>query len=1096
MTYVELHAHSAYSFLDGASQPEELAARAAELGYEALALTDHDGVYGSLEFAHAAKSLGVRAITGAEVTLDTGVGSTEPAKSAGAGFAGAGAGTAHVTLLVESPTGYANLCRLLTAAHAHTRDTTNREQTPPRLEQALLEELNGGLVCLSGCARDGLAVRNPNAAVRLARAFGRDRFYVELQRPYERGDARRNAHLRELAETLRVPTVATGDVHAHDRRRAALQDILVAVRCRTSLEGCERERRGNHEAVLLPPDAMLDRFPDDRDAVLRTSELAERLEFDLTEELGYRYPDFSDGTEPAIVQLRRVCETAFVERYTGADNACDNLSLGKVRARLEEELDLIGGLGLAGFFLLHWEVLELAREVAYEVRGPGSMRHVLPPGRGRGSSVGSLVCYLTGLSHVDPVANNLSLGRFLNRELASIPDIDLDFPRDIREKLIVRVVERYGSEHASLVAAFATYRSRGAIRDVGKALGLQYADLERLARLTDGWNAQRVADEIAALPDAATKLRSPRWRAFGALCAEISGLPRHISQHPGGMVISSRPLVELVPVQPAAMEGRQMCQWDKDSCADAGFLKIDLLGLGMLSAVEECVDLVARHRGERIDLSRIRLDDPDVFAEIQQADTVGCFQIESRAQMQVILRTRPETIDDITVQVALVRPGPIQGKAVHPYVERRQLLRDDPAYRAPADHPLLEEPLRETLGVVVFQDQVLDVAVHLAGFSVGEAEGLRRAMSRKRSHVALEAWRERFVAGALEKGVEEAKAHELYDKLVAFSGFGFPKSHAAAFGLLAYQSAWLRHHYAAEFLAALLNAQPMGFYPPATLVRDGQRRGVETRPPHVNLSEVECVIEDGAVRVGLKYVAGVGEDDARVVVAERRPYSSIRELAQRTGLSEDELRALVESGACDCFGLRRRELLWQLGLVPRPASVPGTAGEAKQLALPLDPTAATPELPEPTVWERMLTDYRTTGLSVGVHPLTLLRPHLPPGTLSSEELRAQPHRADIQFAGLVVARQRPATANGVCFMLLEDELAQVNLVIAPQVYERFRAVVRGETLLLVRGRYEHSDRNRNVLVRELVSLAPLARRLTDGADVHAALPRAHHFGHR
>jgi error-prone DNA polymerase len=1069
MTYVELHTHSAYSFLDGASQPEELAARAAELGYEALALTDHDGVYGSLEFAHAAKHFGVRPITGAEVTLDGGT---------------------HVTLLVESPRGYANLCRLLTAAHAHTRDSTNREPLPPRLDQAFLEELNEGLVCLSGCARDGLAVRDPNAAAALARAFGTDRFYVELQRPYERGDTHRNARLRDLAASLGVHTVATADVHAHDRSRAALQDVLVAVRCCTSLEGCERERRGNHECILLSPKEMLDRFPDDRDAVHRTAELAERLEFDLTEELGYRYPDFSDGAEPAIVQLRRVCERAFAERYNHL-----NGHKRRVRRRLEEELALIDELGLAGFFLLHWEVLELAREVALEVRGPGSMRHVLPPGRGRGSSVGSLVCYLTGLSHVDPVANNLSLGRFLNRELASVPDIDLDFPRDIREKLIVRVVERYGSEHASLVAAFATYRSRGAIRDVGKALGLPHADLERLARLTDGWNAQRVSDEIAALPDAATKLRSPRWRAFGALCAEIAGLPRHISQHPGGMVISSRPLVELVPVQPAAMEGRQMCQWDKDSCADAGFLKIDLLGLGMLSAVEECVDLIARNRGERIDLSRVPLADPDVFAEIQKADTVGCFQIESRAQMQVILRTRPETIDDITVQVALVRPGPIQGKAVHPYVERRQHLRDDPTYRAPADHPLLEEPLRETLGVVVFQDQVLDVAVHLAGFSVGEAEGLRRAMSRKRSHAALEAWRERFVAGALEKGVEEKKAHELYDKLVAFSGFGFPKSHAAAFGLLAYQSAWLRHHYAAEFLAALLNAQPMGFYPPATLVRDGQRRGVGTRPPDVNRSAARCVIEDGAVRVGLKYVTGLGEDDAEVVAA-NQPYSSVRELAQRTGLSEDELRALAESGACDCFGLRRRELLWQLGLVPRPASVPGTGGEVKQLALPLEPTVETPDLPEPTVWERMLADYRTTSMSVGVHPLELLRPHLPPGTLSSQELVEQPHRENVHFAGLVVARQRPSTANGVVFMLLEDEHAQVNLVVAPPVYERFRAVVRGEPLLLVSGRYEHSDRNRNILVRKLLSLAPLARSLTDGADVHAALPRAHHFGHR
>jgi error-prone DNA polymerase len=561
------------------------------------------------------------------------------------------------------------------------------------------------------------------------------------------------------------------------------------------------------------------------------------------------------------------------------------------------------------------------------------------------------------------------------------------------------------------------------------------------------------------------------------------------------MVISSRPLVELVPVQPAAMAGRQMCQWDKDSCADAGFLKIDLLGLGMLSAVEECVDLVARHRGEKLDLSRVPLDDPDVFAEIQRADTIGCFQIESRAQMQTILRTRPENLDDITIQVALVRPGPIQGKAVHPYIERRQKLREDPMYEPPADHPLLKEPLRETLGVVVFQDQVLDVAIHLAGFSVGEAEGLRRAMSRKRSHAALEAYRERFVAGALGNGVDEETAHLVYDKLVAFSGFGFPKSHSAAFGLLAYQSAWLRLHYAPEFLAALLNAQPMGFYPPATLVRDGQHRGVETRPPDVNLSDVGCTIEDGAVRVGLKYVTGVGEDDAEVVVA-ARPYSSIRDLAQRAALRDDELRALAESGACDCFGVPRRELLWQLGLVPRPATVAGSGGVAKQLALPLDPTVATPELPEPTIWERMLADYRTTSMSVGVHPLELLRPHLPAGTLSTLELLEQPDRAQVQIAGLVVARQRPATANGVVFMLLEDEHAPVNLIVPPQVYERYRAVVRGEPLLLVRGRYEHSDRNRNVLVRELASLGGLARELTEGADVHASLPRAHHFGHR
>jgi error-prone DNA polymerase len=1122
--YVELHCHSAYSFLDGTSHPEELALRAAELGHGALALTDHDGLYGSLEFAYAAKAFGVRPITGAEVTLT---------------------GGHHVTLLVESPRGYANLCRLLTAAHAETRPKDGAEPVPPALDPALLRERNEGLVCLSGCARHGLGVRDPNAARELAAAFGPDRFAVELQRPYERGDARRNAALRDLAEALGVRTVATGDVHAHDPRRTTLQDALVAIRNRTSLDGCEPERRGNHEFVLGPPAEAAERFPLDRDAVARTVELAERLEFDLTQELGYRYPDFSDGAEPAIVQLRRVCEAAFVERYGPKDR--------RARERLDDELALIDHLGLAGFFLLHWEVLELARQVALEVRGPGSMRHVLPPGRGRGSSVGSIVCYLTGLSHVDPVHAGLSLGRFLNKDMAGVPDIDLDFPRDIREKLIVGVTEKYGREHAALVASFATYRSRGAIRDVGKALGLPFAELERLARVSDGWNAKRVAEELDLLPERERRAASPRWRAFAELTAEIAGLPRHISQHPGGMVISSRPLVELVPVMPAAMAGRQICQWDKDSCSDAGFLKIDLLGLGMLSAVEDCVDRVALTTGKPLDLSRIPLDDPEVFADIQAADTVGDFQIESRAQMQSILRTRPENLDDLTVQVALVRPGPIQGKAVHPYIDHREKLRQDPTFVPPVDHPLLREALAYTLGVVVFQDQVLDVAIALAGFSIGEAEGLRRAMSRKRSEEAIEAFRGRFVAGAVAMGVDATLANGVYDKLAGFSGFGFPKSHAAAFALLAYQSAWLRRHHPAEFLCALLNAQPMGFYPPATLVRDGQRRGVETLPPDVNLSDASCSISHshprpaaapagaspaspppgvadgalralgshastvpsgpapsatprereggrpGAVRVGIAYVQGVGEEEAKALVAERErggPFRSVRELAQRTSLSERRLELLVSSGACDCLGTPRRSLLWELGLVPRSQSVPGSGGGERQLALPLDPTAETPPLPEQTVWERMLSDYRTTRLTVGVHPLALLRPHLSSRVLSTGQLESARHGQRVALAGMTVARQRPATAKGVVFMLLEDEVGMFNVIVPPTVYDSHRALVRGEPLLLVHGRFERHDRNRNVLAERLESLGPLARRISEGEDVFNSLPNAHHFGHR
>jgi error-prone DNA polymerase len=952
-----------------------------------------------------------------------------------------------------------------------------------------------GLICLSGCARDGLAVRNANGAAELAAVFGRDRFFVELQRPYERGDARRNNRLRQLAETIGVQTVATGNVHAHNRRRALLQDAMVAIRHRGSLEAAEQERRGNHECVLMTPEQVFERFPQDREAVERTADLAERLEFDLTQELGYRYPDFSDRDDPAIAELTRVCNRAFEARYPS-----NTVLQGQARARLDEELALIDELGLAGFFLLHWEVLELAAEVAREVRGRESPRHSLPPGRGRGSSVGSLVCYLTGLSHVDPVEAGLSLGRFLNRELDSVPDIDLDFPRDIREKLIVALTERYGHEHAALVASFSTYRSRGAIRDLGKALGLPFAELERLARVTEG-SPKRVAEEIAKLPDGDAKLSSRRWRALGVLSKEIAGLPRHISQHPGGMVISSRPLIDLVPVQPAAMEGRQICQWDKDSCADAGFLKIDLLGLGMLSAVEDCVVQIANLRSETIDLSRIPLDDPEVYDEIQNADTVGDFQIESRAQMQSLLRTRPENLDDLTIQVALVRPGPIQGKAVHPYIDHRQRLREDPSFVPPVDHPLLAEPLRETLGVVVFQDQVLEVAIALAGFSVGEAEGLRRAMSRKRSEEAIEAFRGRFVEGAVAKGVDAKLADAVYDKLVGFSGFGFPKSHAAAFGLLAYQSAWLRHHYPAEFLCALLNAQPMGFYPPASLVRDAQRRGVEVRPPDVNLSQAKCTIElsntvlQGAVRIGLEYVASIGEDDARAL-AEAAPFEDVVQLAQRTSIGHDGLESLIASGACDSLGVSRRGLLWELGLVPRSETVPGSGGEDRQLALPLDPTAATPELPEPTEWEQMLASYRQTSLSVGTHPMELLRPHLPASVLSSHDLCQAPDRARVAVAGMAVARQRPATAKGVVFMLLEDEFGQVNLIVPPQVYERHRAIVRGEPLILAHGSFERVERNQNVVVRKLETLAPIARRLSGAADLVSALPDAHHFGRR
>ena len=852
--YIELHAHSAFSFLDGASTPTELAAAAAEAGYPAFALTDHDGVWGSMEFAHACRGFGVRPITGAELTvavgprvLSRGRGSSS-SQAAGEDpyLAPPAGGHVHLTLLVESAAGYRNLCRLLTAAHSHTRDNTARVAGQPAVSLEELERHAEGLVCLSGCAGYGAvagtwARGDPAGAAALARrlldAFGPDRFRIELQRPYWRRDRARNRWLAGLAERLGVPCVATGNVHSHARGRARLQDAFVAIRLGTTLEASEPRRRGNSSSALASPAAMAKRFAEHPAAVAETLRLAERLRFDLTAELGYRYP----GSENpgADRELAEVCRARLDERYSGAKAG----RRGEAASRLEAELATIGKLGLAGFFLLHRDLLELAREVACEVRGPESARSVLPPGRGRGSSVSSIVCYLTGLSHIDPVENGLFAGRFLNDEATAMPDIDLDFPRDIREVLIPRVHTRYGADRSALVAAFPTYRPRGAVRDLGKALALPPAEIERVAKTVGfherGGEIER--DVVAAI--GRERAASRGWQVLIGLAAEAMGLPRHASQHPGGMVISTQPLLDVCPVVPAAMQGRQIVQWDKDSCADAGFLKIDLLGLGMLSAVERCVEEIGRTRGERVDLSRIDFGDAATFESIRAAETTGVFQIESRAQMQMLPRTRPRTLDDLTVQVALVRPGPIQGGAVHPYIERRKRQREESGFEIPYEHPLLGPVLEETLGTIVYQEQVIEVAMALAGFSSAEAEGLRRAMSRKRSEAAIEEHHDRFLVGAVGNGVPLETAERVWRQIQGFSGFGFPKAHSAAFGLLAYQSAWLRIHYAPEFLCALLNEQPMGFYPPDALAHEAQRRGVRLAPPDVNRSRVLCHVE-------------------------------------------------------------------------------------------------------------------------------------------------------------------------------------------------------------------------------------------------------------
>ena len=819
---------------------------------------------------------------------------------------------------------------------------------------------------------------------------------------------RATAGWQGLAERLGVRCVASGDVHMHDPSRAPLQDTLVAVRLKGTLEETEPERRGNASAYLAAPAAMAARFAEHPDAVAESARIAERLGFDLTRDLGYQYPGSEDPD--ADRTLAEICGARLDHRYTGGRERRG------ARRRLEEELEVIRSLRLSGFFLLHFDILELAREVAAEVRGPDSARALLPPGRGRGSSVSSIVCYLTGLSHVDPVRNGLFLGRFLNEEITEAPDIDLDFPRDIREKLIPRVHRRYGEERSALVAAFACYRSRGATRDFGKALGLPPGEIERVARTVDMFDRPDSVESDMGAAIGAERAASGRWRALARLARDAWGLPRHPSQHPGGMVISTRPLVDICPVQPAAMEGRQLVQWDKDSCADAGFLKIDLLGLGMLSAVERTIDEIARARGEGIDLSRIPMDDPETYRMIRAADTTGAFQIESRAQMQMLPRTRPESLDDLTVQVALVRPGPIQGGAVHPYLERRERLRKDPSFRVPYDHPSLEPILRDTLGTIVFQEQVIQVAMALAGFSAGEAEGLRRAMSRKRSEEAILAYRDQFIAGARERGAAPEVAERVFEQIRGFSGFGFPKAHAVAFGLLAYQSTWLRVHYAPEFLCSLLNEQPMGFYPPDALVHEAQRRGIEVLAADVNRSGVECTVEvaqrwqggdprpaslavrdrpglhnRAALRRGPR--AGRRARARRPLRGPRRPGLAVRALGARgSSCWRGRGRARRSAGATICVGARTCGGSASRGAgggCRRARTAALRAREAApapvQLSLPL-PIPAAPSLRELDSWERLVADYGSTGIAIAEHPMALLRPSLEQAVSSSADL--------------------------------------------------------------------------------------------------------------
>jgi error-prone DNA polymerase len=1093
---VELHLHTSFSFLEGASLPEELAPRAAELGYRALAITDHDGLYGAMEFAQACAAAGVQPITGAELTLTHGLLDTT-------------SGPVHLTLLAECEQGYANLCRLITLAHKRTRawepaatHLPTADPRPPTLDPSDLAKHAAGLIVLSGC-RQGEIARlvdrerfsdADQAAQLLGELFGNNNTFIELQHNLVQGDTRRITRLVQLAERMGLPVVASGNVHYHVRSRHRLQDAMVAVKHRATLETSHRLRRPNSEFFLRPPRAVEELFSAYPQAIDNASRIAERcLAFNLANhrDLGYDFPDFTrkenEQQASADEVLAAFCASKFDERYP--PDRTDAALRAKARHQLGEELHLVEKHKLSGFFLIYRDLQEQATQVAQRVRGEGTVRggSGLPPGRGRGSSVSSIICYLIGLSHVDPVRNRLFFRRFLNEDLQAVPDIDLDFARDIREQLILQVYRRYGHEHAALVCSFATYHLRSAVRDLGKVLGLPAPAIDKLARLSEGGMASSVRRELATLPEFQGQAEGPMWAHLMDLAEQIDGFPRHVGQHVGGMIISSRPVVELVPVQPASMEGRYICQWDKDSCDDARFIKIDFLALGMLSLVEECLELIWECRGEKLDVSTIAYDDTAVYDEICNGDTVGLFQIESRAQIQMLTRTQPRNLDDLAVQVAIVRPGPIVGGAVNPYVRRRELLRENPGSSdvARADHPLLDDLLKDTLGIVLYQDQVLEVAIEMGGFTPGQADQFRRSMSRRRSREAMERFRAAFVEGAVRKGVGQRAAGDVFDKLCAFSEFGFPKSHAYAFAVLAYQSAWLRHYYGAEYYAALLNNQPMGFYAPHVLIGDARRHGLQVLRVSVNRSEARCKpVTPDQILLGFETVKGIGEDLAKAIVCERQsrgPYRSLPDLLRRTGMPRMVAEHLISVGALAEFGLGRRELLWQLGLL---IGEPTTRrASARQLALELPTEQDMVRLADMSDWERMVADYGLLGLSPSYHPMALLRGDLPDEVLTAEQVRGSRDGARVRTAGLVVCRQRPGTAKGFVFLLLEDETGVVNVVIRPDLYEAQRSTIRGEPYLCIDGTVQLHSGTLNVIA---AGVSPLSE-LTSGGS---ALPRA------
>jgi error-prone DNA polymerase len=1008
--YAELFGRSAFSFLESSSSPEALVERAAQLGHAVLGLSDVHGVYGAPRFHRAARRAGLRAIVGARVTL---LGGEEPRRKSDPPPAGG-----RVVLFAATRGGYRNLCRLLTAGHS------GFPKPHCRVSWEQLREHADGLIA---------AVRRPELAAPARALFGRDAF-AEIRRHRDPDQERLNRAL--LATGL--PPIASGDVRHALPAGKRLLDALTCVRHGTTLERAGRLLLPNAECHLRPPGALARRFADLPRAVTHALQVAERCGFEL-DDLGYRFPEFPlQPGESLSGRLRALAEQGARERYGGTLPP-------RARAQLDHELGIIHRLELEGYFLIVWDIVR-------ECRARGVLA------QGRGSAANSLVCYALGITAIDPVRFELLFERFLSEERGEWPDIDIDLPSGERREEILRYVyQRYGPRGAGMTANVITYRARSAVREMGKVLGLAAGQIDRLSKVL---SPHEYVDEHDALE---RQLRqggvhpgAPRVRQLLQLVREVQGLPRHLGQHSGGMVIAGQPLDEVVPLEPARMPGRTVIQWDKDDCADLGIIKIDLLGLGMMAVLEQAIPLVRQCDGADVRLDRIPPDDPTTYAMLQRADTVGVFQVESRAQMATLPRLKPRTFYDLVVEVAIIRPGPIVGELVQPYLKRRAGL--EPVNYA---HPDLRPILERTLGVPLFQEQLLRMAMEIAGFSGGEAEELRRAMGFRQADQRMAAIVERLRRGMSARGIDPRAQEEIVQQIRSFALYGFPESHAASFALLAYASAYIRAHHPTCFLTAMLNCYPLGFYSPATLVKDAQRHGVRVLPIDVQASRWLCHVSDGAVRLGLRYVDGLRQEAGERIAAQA-PFASLGDLAQRAALHRDELERLAGIGACADLGpgFSRRAVLWQA------AALDGKRGLLAGAAVPGDSP-----LPEMSAWERTVADYRGTGLTTGDHLMAHLRPALRRrGVLSAAELRHVPDKRWVRVGGAVIVRQRPGTARGFLFLTLEDETGTSNAVVVPDLFQRHRALLQTTALLLVEGPVQNVDGVIHVRARRFARL--------------------------